>query len=324
MKKFLGKTLLFSIPILLYFGLVSIVDPFDFFGNGNDGLTQEEKEAVNKINYPLYQMLDFDYEPKDRILLGDSRTRAITDSIVGHCYPYQVANLAYGGGSVQEIINTFWHVDGQVSLKEVYIGVNFNLYNESYGMDRVSEAIRLKESFLLYAGSKFVYRGLLALAKEHFFSKDFPDDGTGGMDFDDFWSYQLNSSADNFYRMYAYPEGYYQALKGISAHCEEKGIKLVFFIPPTHTDLQDKIDEFNLREEEAKFKTDLNSLGEVLDFDIPSPITQNKSNFLDPFHVKGGVLKTVVDKLLCNPWGLGSDENMVYYPKGTLDEGLTE
>jgi len=75
-------------------------------------------------------------------------------------------------------------------------------------------------------------------------------------------------------------------LKEIQNYCLENNINLTYFIPPTHIEVQEKIYEFSLVEENRKFKDDISSLGKLYDLNYDSEFTRNKENFSDPFHFK--------------------------------------
>jgi hypothetical protein len=112
-----------------------------------------------------------------------------------------------------------------------------------------------------------------------------------------FWKYQLDVTANRFLTNHSYPTAYYESLKKIAAYCKEKNIKLVFFIPASHVDLQQKTTEFNLVAEENKFREDIKKLGDVYDFNYPNELTKEKNNFSDPFHFKDEIARTLIDEL---------------------------
>ena len=80
----------------------------------------------------------------------------------------------------------------------------------------------------------------------------------------------------------------------------KNNIKLVFFISPTHTELQSKINEFKLGKEYEKFKEDVQSFGDLYDFNWPNVITENKNNFLDPLHAVDSVSRIMIKEMVLN------------------------
>lgn len=108
--------------------------------------------------------------------------------------------------------------------------------------------------------------------------------GVPNMTYAELWEYEINVISKRFYSKYKYPEEYYKKLKIISDYCKQNDIKLVFFTPPTHTDLQKRIKDFNLEEENRRFLNDVSGLGQFYNLDVESDFTRNRENFVDPYH----------------------------------------
>jgi len=113
---------------------------------------------------------------------------------------------------------------------------------------------------------------------------------------EEFWKNQLISES-RFLGSYSYPTNYYNELKKISEYCKEKNIKLAFIISPTHIELQEKINEFNLVKEYNRFKQDIESLGDVYDYNYPNILTETKNNFRDPYHHTDSVARIIVKEI---------------------------
>jgi hypothetical protein len=292
MKKFLNKIFLFFIPFGLYLLLVFVIDPYNYIKNNNFIKDDIKAEISYKIHYPLWKLNNFERNPSANILLGDSRTDAISTTSLSKETGEKYANLAYGGGSLEEIVVTFWLATKYTSLKKVYIGLNFNLYNKYNKNNRVEEAVSLNKNFFSYALNRYTFKASFYILSAQLFNTSFNLEKPK-MSKDEFWDYQLDFSVKSFYQQYAYPDNYYLNLKKITLYCQVNNIQLIFFIPPTHTDLQKKTEEFSLVEEEKKFISDLNSLGLVYDFNTPSKLTRSKDNFKDPFHLKEEYLNDI-------------------------------
>jgi hypothetical protein len=166
-------------------------------------------------------------------------------------------------------------------------------------MNRVIEAIELIESPISYLFSKYCFKSLFLIIKSYITKKDL-NIGIPKLNKEEFWKYQLESSASNFYRIYSYPHSYEKSLTEIVRFCKNKNIELVFFIPPTHIDLQQKVKEFKLEAEEKIFKTVLLNLGNTFDFDYPNEITKYYSNFLDPFHFNASISDLIIKEIVAN------------------------
>lgn len=312
MKKFINKIFIFLIPIALYLIVVAIMDPYSFFSNSTV-ISSEAKENVSfKLNYPLFKLLKFEHAPKKNIILGDSRSKSLDPNLIDGCSKTEYSNLAYGGGTLQEAILTFWEVSKTEDLTKVAIGINFDLYNASNNNDRVSEAIGLKNNFISYGSSRYVFKSMAVILKNKILNKPYTV-GVPEMTTQEFWDYQLNSAANNVYRIYKYPDNYFSELKKIKQYCQKNNIELIFFIPPTHIELQKKIQEFDLVAYQKKFKADLKSLGSFYDFDFPNALTNNKENFDDPYHCTDAISKIVTETVFCKKISTNFSNYFDYY-----------
>ena len=166
-------------------------------------------------------------------------------------------------------------------------------------MDRVSEAITLMDDFFAYACCNYTVESTYLIVKSMLWDVE-TSIGISNTSKEQFWCYQLNVTAKSHYEHYYYPKKYFEDLKLISKYCRENKIKLVFFIPPTHYDLQSKVQEFNLQNYEIRFKNDLIQLGDLYDFNYPSDLTKNIDNFDDPYHFSSPVAKIIIKDLFTN------------------------
>jgi hypothetical protein len=300
MQKFIKRILVFSLPFIVWLVVVVLIDPFNYFKYSLNVIDNNlKKESAFKLNRPLFQLLAYENHPTSSILLGDSRANSLKCEILKKYSRQDFANLAYGGGSLQEVINTFWLISKKNILKDVYIGINFTNYNKYSNRDRVTEVKAIMKNFFSYAFSPYTFNSIYTILKSVITGNEIKI-GVPELSKEKFWLYQLNVSAKQHYNIYEYPSNYFHDLQEISKNCNNRGIHLVLFIPPTHTDLQNKVKEYNLQNNETKFKDDLKKIGDVYDFDYPSDITGNKNNFRDPYHCTDSIGEIVVKELFSN------------------------
>ncbi len=298
MKKFLSKIILLSIPFVAYIIACYTIDPYNLFGvEDNQKLAELKRSISYPINRRLYKLPKYLQNPTETILLGDSRTANIDEHFFSDFSNSSTTNLAYGGGSLQESIETFWYISKIGKLKYVYIGINFNLYNAINKRSLVSKSTQLIESPISYAFSKYSIKSLGYISKALVFDKKI-DLEKPPMNKSDFWKHQLEVSAKLHYQEYVYPNSFYNELKSISEYCVENGIELTFFIPPTHIDLQTRVEDFNLKNEEIKFKSDLASVTTVYDFDFPNNITTRDKNYGDPYHFNDSIARIISEEII--------------------------
>lgn len=277
--------------------MIVIADPFNYYRKESFIPTSVKLQTSYKFHYPLWKLNEYSRYPIENILLGDSRTDALGTSAIEQDTKTKWYNLAYGGATIPEIIETFWFAAKQTQLKKVYIGLNFNLFNSYKRMDRATEAENIINEPLLYPFNKTV-------AKAFFYSLYYavtgedPEIGKPTMPPDEFWNFQLEKSAANYYSPFRFADDFMQGFRDIASHCKKYHIELVFFIPPTHTDLQKRIDDFGLRQTETRWKKTLREIAPVIDMDVPNAFTSNRDNFKDPYHLKDASI--VIDSLFAD------------------------
>jgi hypothetical protein len=309
--------LVFLIPFQACVVAVLVVDPFSRFGLSHQEEMLELKDNISgKINYPLYKLIAFEANPSNIIILGDSRSNLLNATGFERLLHESVANMSYGGGTIQEIADTFWEICGTTKLKKVYIGINFDLYNGKRLRSRVPEAIAVKNSVIGYICSRDTMKATFLICAAKLFDKDI-DLEKPPYSKQEFWEYSLSVSATNFYSAYSYPKHYYHELELIANYCDRNKIDLIFFIPPTHSDLQDMIAKFDLEDEANAFRADLRSLGDLYDFDYHNELTSSKDNYLDPFHPKKPIGTIVIEELV-----LKRHEHSVYSEKSSSVERI--
>jgi len=84
----------------------------------------------------------------------------------------------------------------------------------------------------------------------------------------------------------------------MAEYCRENNINLIFFIPPTHMDLQVLIGEYGLEQGRAQFLNDLRSLATVVNLNTENQFTSRKANFTDPFHFDRSFDSLVLSQIL--------------------------
>ncbi len=296
MRDFLKPLLIFFIPISCFVVLLIIIDPFNYLIDETIIENSNLKERISlKVNSRLFKWIKYKHNPVESIILGDSRSDQLKEQYFEENLKEPIINLSYGGGTLPEIIETFNQISKINRIKKLYIGISFNLYNGKNSMNLVPEAVEISTSISSYLTSKYCVKSSIQYLQAMVLNKS--EIETPPFTKDEFWDYQLYSAVSNFYRAYTYPGNYYNDLKKISDYCLENNVELIFIIPPTHTDLQKRIDDFNLAEQEKRFKSDIITLGDVFDFDYPNELTSNKSNFIDPFHSIDSISKIVVTEV---------------------------
>lgn len=297
-KKFFIKSIVaITLIIIGIFFINYIVDPYNYNQKFN---LQFDKEKVSyRMNYRIYKLLEFKNSPSNNILLGDSRTDNISTKEIKRISGEEYYNFSYGGGTLQEAIDSFWYAAKVSKLKNVYMGINFNLFSDNNNMDMVEEAKSTIESPVNYYFNSFILKSSFYNLEYKLFNKN-PYSEEPSMDNETFWAYQLSDEiTGDFYSKYKWPNNYLKQLKEIKTYCDENNINFVIWIPPTHVDLQNKVKDYKLEKEYSDYKIVLNSITSVIDFDTVNEITTNKENYKDPYHFNENIMKLLVEKI----WG---------------------
>lgn len=291
------KTLIIIIAIVIssIIAINYIVDPYNY--NKRFNLGYDKKEISYKMNYRIYKLLEYKNNPSSNILLGDSRTDSISTDEIKKVTGEDYYNFAYGGGTLQEAIDNFWYAANIKKLKNVYIGINFNLFSDNNNMDLVEEAKNVIKSPTNYYLNSFVLKTSFYNLVYKFLNKNLYSEKPS-MNKEEFWKYQLgNQVTGGFYGNYKWPDNYINELKEIKSYCDKNNINLVIWIPPTHVDLQNKVKDYNLQNEYNNYKVTLKAITKVIDFDTTNEITVNKDNFKDPYHFNENIMKLLVKKI---------------------------
>lgn len=287
------------IPFVILVTIQVLIDPFNYFSeeNNKELLKLKENISQNENGY-LYKLIKYDRNPCSIIILGDSKMNLLSPTLFEKYDKEKVANLAIGGGNLQDAIEIFRYISGKHNIKKIYWGVSLEVYNGRLLRNRAKPSIDLKNSLLLYLLNRYTFSSTMLICRSIIFNEQI-DRYKPPFSKDEFWQIELDYSSRHL-RDYSYPENYYSDFKKIANYCLEKNIKLVFVICPTYIDLQNKIHEFNLEEEYKRFKLDIESFGDVYDFDIPNIFTCDKNNFKDPNHCIEFVYDIVVQEIVFN------------------------
>jgi hypothetical protein len=299
MVKFAIKLFVFLIPFLLLISIEVYIDPFNYFSEEKNKELLEKKENIAlKTNPYLYKLIEYDRNPCSTVILGDSRMDELNTSLFENIGKEKVSNLAVGAGTIQDAIEILKYISVRHDIKKIYWGISIETYSGTRLRNRATQSIEIKNSFLLYLLNRYTFSSTILICRS-MISHEQIDLYKPPFSKDDFWQNQLDLSA-RYLANYSYPENYYRDLKKIASDCFEKNTKLVFVVSPTHIDLQKKIHEFNLDEQDKKFKLDIGSFGDLYDFNYPNVITSSKSNFKDPFHFNDSISNIIVHEISTN------------------------
>ena len=103
---------------------------------------------------------------------------------------------------------------------------------------------------------------------------------------------------NSFLARHRHPDELYGRIQNMVAFAKNQGTDVPFVIVPQHFDFQQRVQDFGLADESARFRRELNDLGvRVIDYDYPNAVTAEKSNFRDPLHCSGAVASMIVNEV---------------------------
>lgn len=284
--------------LISVFLLNYIVDPFN--KNQLIHLSLPKDRVSLKMNYQLYKILDYANSPQPLIVIGDSRGNSLKREMFAQAGVNDMFNFAYGGGTLYEAIDTFWLANDLGALEKVIFCIPFNLYDDSNNLNRMPTSISVSQNSTTYYLSSLVTKASVYNVLSKLSGSDLKTEKPK-KNKDKFWQTQLGPLTSNFYRSWAKPKILKERLADVLRYCTRNDIEFIFVLPPTHVDLQRKVEEFGLSDEYDQYKEDLAQLGTVIDFDFDSDLTRQRENFKDPYHFDSEIAQYIVNVIVNEP-----------------------
>ncbi len=297
------KLAIFLTPFLLAAGFITFIDPYNFLGFSHRIPDSIKFPIARDFNPCFWQLNKFEKNPTENVLLGDSRMAPLDTEVIKEISGEDYTNLGFGGGSIREIIESFWIVAQRVKLKKVFIGINPEKYNDYEITNRVIFYQAAKENIGLYFVNQAVWEAAYYDFYQYLSGTKVDISGTT-MSKEDFWKFELEITG-KYYQKFAEPKKYREELAKIAEYCKKNNIKLSLIIFPTHVDTQKLIVEANFTEQSKQMREDFSSWGDVYDFDWENDLTRNKENFLDPVHVNRENQEVMIKEIWGNNFKYG-------------------
>jgi len=276
------------------FGFNYVVDPFDFNRRFDLGL---DKEAVSySLSNYSWKYPEYLHDPRPVVVLGDSRARKLPVEVFEEVTGRPAYNFAFGGATGGDAIETFWFAAERGKLERVYFGLGALLLNDAIAVERGRRDRELLKSPLRYYFSPFITAASVRVLLWASLGIAGPDE-TPPMDSESFWTYQLTVPPRQYYGAFAYPSKLIARLAEVAEYCVEHEVELVFFMPPTHVDLQAKREEYGIEGDYQRALAALRELAPVWDWDYPNRVTRERALFGDPFHPREEVAAAVAREL---------------------------
>ena len=108
---------------------------------------------------------------------------------------------------------------------------------------------------------------------------------------------QVEVNARSDWKNFQFSEDLWRKLEVISKWSHANDVDLVFVIPATIIEMQNRITEFGYAELNHRFRQRLTRLGIVFDFDYDNPVTRRITSFDDAYHANSRISKQIVGEI---------------------------
>ena len=108
---------------------------------------------------------------------------------------------------------------------------------------------------------------------------------------------QVKRNAASDWRKFKFSEQFWSYLVEISTWCDQNYIKLIFIIPPTIVEMQNRVIDYGHGELDHDFRKRLTTLGLVIDFDFDNHLTRDLDRFTDAYHIDYKTAKLIVGEI---------------------------
>ncbi len=109
---------------------------------------------------------------------------------------------------------------------------------------------------------------------------------------------QVERNARSDWRSFNFSEDLWAKLKEIADWSRENNVQLVFVIPPTISEMQERITDFGFGILNHDFRLRLAELAPVVDFDFDNALTRDLSRFSDAYHFNAAASREIVSELV--------------------------
>lgn len=270
-------------PFMLWFCLILLIDPFDYWGISpfqNDLLKTEIAKLSDHSR--RYEFIAYKNSPKKNIILGDSQLQHLdANKIPGGRW----AQLSTPGSGVEDELYLLEEFSRTFEIDSVIIGINpfeFVSQYSSLPLPITQSALKLVNEPYFYFFDRCVYSATFNYILELIFEKYNQNREVPNSTKEVFWEKQMKAGRDRIFKKTERTIREEQ-LKKIVEICETRKITPIIVIPLTHSDLYDIYGEYINTELLPLLKQ---YFGVVYNLYYPNSFTENRSNFEDPFHAR--------------------------------------
>jgi hypothetical protein len=312
MKKLAGRLFVLALPAAVWFAAVVVIDPFDYFNVFHSVPNEIKKHNARAINTLFYHAFQEANVPSSNVLIGDSRTADLPIEEIASITGQEYRLLTASALKINEITDLFWLAQKYRPLKNVYVGINFSMFNEYAYADRVTSVRAILANPLRYVFNPNTAQALFYVIESWAGGRDAVS-SVPPMNRDEFWDYMVTVRGQEWYGKYKFPTKAYEDIRKMAVFCKVQGISLTFIIVPHHVEFQNRLWDYKLTTAKVKFLESMLAVGAtVVDYDYVNAITLDKRHFVDPVHYNDAIGKVIVDEVWRHEYVVGRVLNRAY------------
>jgi hypothetical protein len=290
--------MIFLSPFILNAFLIIIVDPYNFYNVSHIVPDENKKACIGRTMESTprgnicWKLLEYERNPLENILIGDSRMVHIHDSISENILGEKVYNFSVPGANFITLKDIFWEAVENKNIKNIYIQISFLNFSKNVNYDLKANLDKFRSSPLKYLYDKDIisdtWTNIYYLASKN---PKIVDINYRERNVDS-WERARIMSVRRLER-YDYSEEFEQELNKISRYCKDNKINLYYILIPNHVGFNELVEEMGAEDEYQTFINFVHSQGETINLKTLQQISSNDNNFKDYFHFEPAILDSL-------------------------------
>ncbi|MEA5051672.1 MAG: hypothetical protein VB021_09420 [Oscillospiraceae bacterium] len=299
MNRFFRKFAVFCVPFVLALAFFVAFEPYDYWLLRGECLYMSR--ALNSVRRLRTGKCE-------NIVLGNSLMANLNEGYIDEVSGIDYDNLAYGGATMDEVVDQFWYAAQHNKLQRVVIGLNFYIMNSNYRSGRWAGIQQDGEHVFDFIGDFGYWTEAADNARTQAQNLaagllDRPDlsvhvDDPSSLLQDTRPDMTRNEAGDRaniaeyaaliYNQTEDYDAGgrYVDDLVEIARYCSENGIELTFVMMNCHALIwKNVVYPRQLEGYIDYYKRTLKACANVIDFEFDNDYSRNDDIFLDGFHM---------------------------------------
>ena len=279
------------ITIISVFAINYFLDPYNF--NKTTNLYKDINKEAYRFNERLFKLKKFQNNLSENILIGNS---VIDDIKVFNFKKVNISNISYGGGSVEEIYQTFEFVTQNYEIKNIILGVSLSDYDEGSINENLNQTIKILNNKFLYYFNLDIFTISLKIILNKFKNKK-----------NEIILDKINYNENIWKNIYNYQKNLYKTfkisdiklgyLKKIINISKEKNINLIIILVPMHIEIIETAKQLVDKKYFKNFYEIINSNKKNINYFNRIKFNSNIKNFKDPLHLSETGIKKLIPEI---------------------------